>query len=717
MALKVLPPKYYLSHFFEFLDFIETHYSPILDQAQLKFISDFRALSEDAQCTYIRMVNRKGNIFKRADFEKYVEIENQHSALAELQDQNFARSLSAESKIDLLSFLPKAQLKKWLTSIGLVVPTTLSRIEMMDLARKNLDQLEIDHLAVSEEVISQGQIESIEYLLFLYFGKIQKSLTLYTLRDLGVRESNTLKGSFKPRFNSMAEAQAEYFFARQIDKDLSYEPMEKISELVEHIQTYTNLPRSTQNLKDQLLLSIADFVIDSDEALALTALKASLHPDAREKLARHLYKMDLKDDCQKVLDDILANPRSDEELLFAEDFFSRKFNKKKIGYLTEILNSSRLIQISDFYLKKPEMGVAKYYENQGYRAYFTENNIWNNLFGVLFWEELFQSDQAAIHNPFDRTPSDLVGPAFYENHTDSIEKTLSLFSDVKALTKKILFTTAAHYGRLNGIFQWRTDLAQSLVDFVKHTTSQNPAHVIRQMAKNYEFNRSGFPDLMLEKDAVIHFVEVKAEGDSLRANQLSKIKLLKEAGFEVEVLRVQWQADPNQIYVVVDVETTGGSAGFHRVTEIGAVKVQNGKVIDEFQTLINPGRPIPPFITKITGITNEMVADAPDFAGIADQFLTFMEGSLFVAHNVKFDYGFIQREFARVGIEFTRPMICTCAGMRKSYPGLTSYGLKNLSDVFEISLTQHHRALADARAATELLFLMNNKKTYIDKNI
>ena len=91
-----------------------------------------------------------------------------------------------------------------------------------------------------------------------------------------------------------------------------------------------------------------------------------------------------------------------------------------------------------------------------------------------------------------------------------------------------------------------------------------------------------------------------------------------------------------------------------------------------------------------------------------------MQDSIFVAHNVKFDYGFIQREFAKVGVEFVRAHLCTCAGMRKTHPGLKSYGLKNLTEHFEIKLDQHHRALSDARAAAELLVLMNRKRGDIE---
>ncbi len=173
---------------------------------------------------------------------------------------------------------------------------------------------------------------------------------------------------------------------------------------------------------------------------------------------------------------------------------------------------------------------------------------------------------------------------------------------------------------------------------------------------------------------------------------------------------MRWKLDTNQAYVVVDVETTGGKGESHRVTEIGAVKVRNGEIVDRFQTLLNPQRTIPPNIVRLTGITPAMVEDAPYFMDIADAFERFMEDAIFVAHNVEFDYGFIAREFARLGRRFRHAKLCTCSSMRKLYPGHRSYSLASLCQQYEISLTQHHRALCDAEAAAELLILINEKR-------
>lgn len=709
MRLPILPDKYYLSHFWEFLDFIETHYYEVMDDTQRAFISEFRNLSEGAQCLYVRMINRKSSIFQRSEFSKYKEIPEFANALLELEEKFFARALQECDKKNLLKHLTKTQIRKWLVKHDFLVATSLSKEELVDLALQIMDQLSILETEHGDRIV-QLREEELRFLMFLFFGSIQKTLTLYTLRDLGIRQSNTLKNKFKPRFRNFEDAQTEYFFARSLDSLHEIESKEEIKSLVLKTNQLKQLPASTQHLKDQLLMSIFEQFLEEDEQLARMAFENNQHSEAREKMARYLYKTDRKEECQILLEQIIDDPRSDVELYFAEDFLDRKFNKKKIGYLTKILNQAQEMTLGDSYLKRPEEGVCEYYRKQGYQAYFTENGLWMGLFGILFWDELFESEEASIHSPFERSPRDLAGPDFYSKNQTNIEQKISMFKDGKLITAEILKSVAKNYGRLNDIFIWHANLANELVHFVKNSVSQDVGFVLRRIAQNFNFYHSGFPDLMIEKDGVLKFIEVKAEGDILRPKQLAKMRLLREADFDVEVLRVQWQVDPNQVYVVVDVETTGGSANTNRITEIGAVKIQNGMVIDEFQTLINPEVSIPAFITKITGITNDMVADAPRFSGVAPRLLQFMDNAIFVAHNVKFDYSFMKQEFFRLGIDFVRTQLCTCSGMRKLYPGISSYSLKNLAAHFNISLDQHHRAMCDAKAASELLLIINQKR-------
>ncbi|UCG27858.1 MAG: GIY-YIG nuclease family protein [Bacteroidales bacterium] len=160
------------------------------------------------------------------------------------------------------------------------------------------------------------------------------------------------------------------------------------------------------------------------------------------------------------------------------------------------------------------------------------------------------------------------------------------------------------------------------------------------------------------------------------------------------------------MYTIVDIETTGGSYQYDRITEI-AVYVHDGeKITDEFTTLINPERSIPYFITALTGITNDMVVDAPKFYEVAREIVELTEGKIFVAHNANFDYQFIRQEFKSLGFNFKRKVLCTVKLCRKIMPGLRSYSLGNLCNELNIRIETRHRAAGDARATAALFKLL-----------
>ena len=160
------------------------------------------------------------------------------------------------------------------------------------------------------------------------------------------------------------------------------------------------------------------------------------------------------------------------------------------------------------------------------------------------------------------------------------------------------------------------------------------------------------------------------------------------------------------MYAIIDVETTGGSARWERITEIAIVLHDGAKVVDTYSTLLNPDRSIPWNITRITGITDDMVADAPRFFEVAKQIVQMTENCIFVAHNVSFDYSFIKEEFSRLGYDYSRKQLCTVRLARKVFPGLPSYSLSNLKRHFGIHAEQSHRALDDTLATVKLFELI-----------
>lgn len=161
------------------------------------------------------------------------------------------------------------------------------------------------------------------------------------------------------------------------------------------------------------------------------------------------------------------------------------------------------------------------------------------------------------------------------------------------------------------------------------------------------------------------------------------------------------------MFSIIDIETCGGKFNERngRITEI-CILVHDGlSVIENYNTLINPECYISPLYTNITGITNAMVANAPTFRQIAERIHKLTENTIFVAHNVSFDYNFIRDEFAALGHPFERPKLCTVQLSRKLMPGKKSYSLGNLCESLGINNKARHRAEGDA-LATAILFDM-----------
>ena len=173
------------------------------------------------------------------------------------------------------------------------------------------------------------------------------------------------------------------------------------------------------------------------------------------------------------------------------------------------------------------------------------------------------------------------------------------------------------------------------------------------------------------------------------------------------------------MYAIVDIETTGGYAEKHRITEVAIYHHDGLQITDVYHTLVNPGRNIPQFITGLTGITTEMVFHAPAFEEIADEVLKRLQGKVFVAHNAHFDYAFLKKEFEQVGVNLQSKKLCTVRLSRKIIPGLRSYSLGSLAESLGIEITNRHRAGGDAAATAKIFdqLLRRDRDGYILKSL
>ncbi len=163
------------------------------------------------------------------------------------------------------------------------------------------------------------------------------------------------------------------------------------------------------------------------------------------------------------------------------------------------------------------------------------------------------------------------------------------------------------------------------------------------------------------------------------------------------------------MYSIIDIETTGGSPARDKITEIAIIGHDGTRVTGKFSTLVNPERDIPAFITRMTGISNEMVADAPKFYEIARKIVELTDNRIFVAHNASFDFGFIREEFRQLGYNFNREKLCTVRLSRRIIPGHRSYSLGKLCNALGIMINDRHRAMGDALATATLFEILNSQ--------
>ena len=746
MAQPELDSGYYLHHFNELLQFVSEHYQPVLTGDSRAFINDFSALNESARQLLVRMLNRKGLVFSDAELN-YSEIGPAAPVLAELTARGFTAPLTRSDLADFWLRLTKdtlwqlLQLAKsefapadWAAlSAELAIKKSQTKPLLLGAALK----LPVDWLTLIDKLpqcyVALQRQDALNYLYFLYFGRIEANLSLFTLRDLGIRQSGQFKQQFQPRFTEAPQALLAYQLAKakpailELAKQLKKQPDSAEQVLSQWLSEVSSWPLATDSGGEDQALQLKrsercyqlgklaeQYKLNE---LAIRFYQLSNGFPASERLVRLYWVQNETERCQTYLQQLLADPSCDEEWLFAEDFYRRKFNPSggvQRSQLTHLLHDAPEVGVDELYLGQAEQGLIAHYQAQGYTVFHAENNIWLALFGLWFWHELFEHQHSALHNPFERRPRNLASGGFYQQFSTEIEHKLQQLTAPNAASQ-LLAAITAHYGKANNLFYWHTELVEQLMPLLRFAPQNDDgqsslAPILRAMAQDFKRHASGYPDLLLIKDGALEFIEVKAPGDKIQRHQLARLLALNNAGFNARIEKLQWMVDPNRLYVVLDVETTGGKAGSDRVIEIGAVKVQAGEVLDTFSTLINPQRYIPSFITRLTGINSAMVANAPTFADIATKLSEFLQGAVFVAHNSKFDYGFIRSEFTRLDMPFAMPQLCTVVNMRRYYPGLESYSLGKLCQHFDIKLTNHHRALDDATATVELLKMINARR-------
>ncbi|WP_309919571.1 MULTISPECIES: VRR-NUC domain-containing protein [unclassified Arcicella] len=562
-----LPPKYYLEYFQYLLTFVQKKYQHILNESEQQFLSQFDALTEDEQCLYIRFVNRTGSFF-RVEKLKYAEIENIPAVLNSLIIKNFVEPLGIKHlqyAYEVLDIFNKTELIFLAKMLNLPTKgkSSLKKEEVLDWLLEVGDWEEILFLldekdfskihAIEHSVVKVCFEEEVQLLKFLFFGTRHGDMSEFVTRDLGYQnyekyDEDKMVAYFQTR--QEVEDKLKVSLAREdfyVMQETKVDYLEIYNWFMDWAETHgKELSEIAIPTFERFTLKVGAY-LEKIKALdeALIVFRLTEQSPSRERQVRILDKLKNKEEAKALCEVILAEPQNADEHFFAEDYLNRleaQLQKKKSKKaITQHLHGSESITIDLVWKRQVEMGVIDYYERQYKKATFTENHLWRSIFGLLFWDIIFDTETLSIHHPLQRSPSDLFKPTFFEKRKEKIEQRLQMLEDIDATAIYVYNIFFEKYGITNPLVDWYGGLFPLIQTVLEKLSSEQVSAIMLEMARNLRENIRGFPDLFMWDDGEYCFIEVKSPTDSLSNQQLYWQRFFEKINVHSKVLRVAWE--------------------------------------------------------------------------------------------------------------------------------------------------------------------------------
>lgn len=542
----ILPEKYYLDNFKYVLNFVLAKYEPLLSATELDFISHFMSLSEDAQCLYVRISNRKGQFFRKEKLN-YPEIKNLDQAHEELLENNLLTSqplLEIEECFQLINIYNKPEIIQLLKSQEIDVDKKLKKDELILSLLESQDTESLIQLFYSDAIITQGAREELDMIKLFFFGHNHGDMSDFVIRDVGhVKFMEVDESKLGTSFDSREEAEAVMQLS-QISKEfyLLEEAVSPIAiyEWFKEIEIGYFLDMEKAKRRTDKLLHKVGYHLEKhkhyEEALELYHLSSAA--PLRERRIRIYNKQKEFEKSLELAQQILTNPNDNKEYYIALDVINKLEKKLKTTTLRQKEGTTIPVDIS--FQHQVEQGTLTYFESQGYKGCHSENSICRNVFGLFFWEEIFDPQYNSIHQPLQRGPSDIYGKDFYEKRKEAIVRKLELIKSKKQLSK-VLNQSIAHYqGTSNPFVHWEEDMIEAMWQFLAFAKLKQIKSLLSEMAIDPKNRSTGFPDLFIWKEKEYAFYEVKSPNDHLSENQLFWLERFAEWGIHSEIALVQW---------------------------------------------------------------------------------------------------------------------------------------------------------------------------------
>lgn len=522
-------PFYYWHNFDVMRRWVETHHHDLLSARQQQVLAQYQSLPRDAQCLWLRLFMRKGELF-RADRLSYAEL-NVPFALEVLEQHHWLATVAEPNKDSLMLFTV-AELRQFYGN-----PHAATDKKAL------VSALKATASELPANVLQLQRNDDFNELSMLFFGNSHQQISEFVVAALG--HVNYERYRIRPR--SVFPDNATFRRFCQLESlQRDYKALETFDERVElarRLQRDSIIREVSSRLEGKTNRLINRIARDCERAgeleLALNLYQQSQRPPSRERQARILHKSDSQA-CYALLLSMLETPWDEPEKDVASRLLTRWFKVDRRNNSAEI--TAHHVALT-FEPRQVEAAALSYYKASGWRGIHAENVIVQTLFGLVFWDIIFADVNGAFIHPFQRGPRDLSSPSFYRRRRALIQRRLkSLVCYPDAVTARIKRVLLSKHGIANPFVPWKWQQLNEVVNWFERIPVATWQHIFEQLAFDVKNNRSGFPDLWLYQDGEVKLVEVKGPGDALRPNQEQWLRRLAKCGLSIEVLHVSLES-------------------------------------------------------------------------------------------------------------------------------------------------------------------------------
>jgi len=564
-----LPVGYYVGNFLAILDFVDSHYDDVLTLDEKTFSRTFRSLSLDARRLYVRLMSRKGPLF-RSDTLVYNEIDDIEGAAEELVQKGFLEVNGPWELEHELVLLRKPEVLKLISCCAQSshpVPSTtalkaLRRDQLVELAMAIPNQHEVrDYLRGLFHLYRPLKEREILIYRLLFFGNLYQDLTEFVVTDLGHVRYESYKIRKKDRLFRSREVLEHTFRLIELN-DAFYQTVEGRSvneidanallSLIEYLPEQGAVEENPglRRMRDNLINGVArhlERIGNHGQALHLYRLAAL--PPSRERQVRILERQGTTEEALELCRKIMSDPWEETELEFAERYI-RKLSRKlglPVVKVESVEMPTENLELVHNPLVSIEEAVLRYFQEQGFSGYHAENVLWVGLFGLAFWDIVFLSLPGTFFNRYQRGPRDLFRPEFRRRRAKLIEERLNHIESSQSWLNEILDLYDRKRGIANDLVHWKFLSRELLEQSVNLVPRRHLVAIFDKLSQNPGANKSGFPDLILfaaprRRTATRYeLIEVKGPGDQLQINQKRWLKYFAKNGIPYRIIRVQWR--------------------------------------------------------------------------------------------------------------------------------------------------------------------------------